>query len=251
MKCLEKEPGKRYPGARALGDDLRRFLAGEPILARRITTSERTLKWARRKTAIAALLGLLAVVSAFGLGGVIWEWREAVLARDTAEEETRRTKFQTDLAENRLKEAIKSRAEEKKQTDLAERRLREALSAQAAAQLARQDAERASDRAKAESELAGQRLYDVRMNFVERYWEDNNIKRFQQTMADQLLEKDGPNDRRGFRMVLLATKVRLGTRYPGLAARRGARTGVQPGRNAPRDRQQGRDGKSIGNPDRG
>jgi WD40 repeat protein len=85
LKGLEKETGKRYPTAAALADDLGRFLAGAPILARPVTRFERAVKWARRKPAIAALLGLVALVAALGLGGVLWEWRAALVARHDAE----------------------------------------------------------------------------------------------------------------------------------------------------------------------
>ena len=70
LKCLEKEPGRRYASAAALAADLRRFLAGEPIAARPVTRLERVAKWARRKPTLAAAytLGLLAVLLG-GLGG--------------------------------------------------------------------------------------------------------------------------------------------------------------------------------------
>jgi tRNA A-37 threonylcarbamoyl transferase component Bud32 len=58
LKCLEKDPGRRYANAAALAEDLRRFLAGEPILARPTPWWERTLKWARRRPTAAALLGV-------------------------------------------------------------------------------------------------------------------------------------------------------------------------------------------------
>ena len=85
-----KGPAQRYGTAAALGEDLRRYLAGEPILSRPVTGFERAVKWARRRPAIAALLGLVALVTALGLGGVLWQWREAVLARDLAERATER-----------------------------------------------------------------------------------------------------------------------------------------------------------------
>src|SRR5207248_2359362 len=71
LKCLHKEPGQRYPCAAELADDLRRFLEGEPIRARRPTVRERLARWKRRRPATAALLAAclsLAVVT--GLAGL-------------------------------------------------------------------------------------------------------------------------------------------------------------------------------------
>jgi tRNA A-37 threonylcarbamoyl transferase component Bud32 len=56
LKCLQKSPAQRFESARALAEDLRRFLANEPILARPVTRLERLAKWARRRPAIAGLL---------------------------------------------------------------------------------------------------------------------------------------------------------------------------------------------------
>ncbi len=74
LKCLAKEPARRYAGAADLADDLRRFLAGEPIRARPVGRLEKALKWVRRRPALAALwaVGLLAVV----LGGAAALWLE-------------------------------------------------------------------------------------------------------------------------------------------------------------------------------
>jgi tetratricopeptide (TPR) repeat protein len=67
LKCLEKEPRRRYASAERLADDLERFEAGKPILARRVRPWERAWKWARRKPAAAALI----LVSLLSTGALI------------------------------------------------------------------------------------------------------------------------------------------------------------------------------------
>ncbi len=81
LKCLDKAPERRYAGAALLGDDLRRYLAGEPILARPTSARERVLKWARRRPAIAGLIAAVALVSLVGVIGITWQWRAAVTAQ--------------------------------------------------------------------------------------------------------------------------------------------------------------------------
>ena len=53
LKCLEREPRKRYDTAKALTDDLRHWLNGEPIHARAITRAARAWRWCRRSPVIA------------------------------------------------------------------------------------------------------------------------------------------------------------------------------------------------------
>jgi WD40 repeat protein len=93
LKCLAKEPARRYASALALADDLRRFLAGEPVRARPVGPLGRAAKWARRRPAVAALLAALVLVSAAGAALVSWKWAEAVrqkgLAEESAEAEAR------------------------------------------------------------------------------------------------------------------------------------------------------------------
>lgn len=62
LKCLEKQPKKRYASASELADDLERFLEGKPIRARPIGKLERTIKWAKRQPWQAAVVGLAAAI---------------------------------------------------------------------------------------------------------------------------------------------------------------------------------------------
>jgi WD40 repeat protein len=68
LKCLEKEPARRYATAAALAEDLRRFLAGEPVQARRAGRLERAVKWARRRPAAAGLVAAALVVAGLAAG---------------------------------------------------------------------------------------------------------------------------------------------------------------------------------------
>ena len=63
LKCLEKEPGRRYDSALALADDLQRFLGGQPVTARRTGVLGRAWKWIRRHPQGAALIAALAVLA--------------------------------------------------------------------------------------------------------------------------------------------------------------------------------------------
>lgn len=74
LKCLHKEPWKRYPTAEALADELNRFLDGEPIQARPVGAPERVIKWARRRPSLAALVVLALVGLLGGFALVCWEW---------------------------------------------------------------------------------------------------------------------------------------------------------------------------------
>ena len=86
LKCLQKVPEKRYDSATAVAEDLRRFLGGEPIVARPVPIWERAWRWCRRYPAPAALTAAVVLVAALGLAGILWQWDVAVKARNEAVE---------------------------------------------------------------------------------------------------------------------------------------------------------------------
>ena len=80
LKCLQKEPARRYASADALAADLRRYLQGEPIVARRVGRIERMLKWSKRnRWQTAFLLALLLGVIVSG-----WQAFRARMAENAA-----------------------------------------------------------------------------------------------------------------------------------------------------------------------
>lgn len=64
LKCLEKDPGRRYVSAAAVAEELRRVLQGQPVLARPISRIERASRWGKRNPVVASLLATAAVLLA-------------------------------------------------------------------------------------------------------------------------------------------------------------------------------------------
>jgi eukaryotic-like serine/threonine-protein kinase len=77
LKCLEKEPARRYQTAEELANELGRILSDEPIQARPVTGFEHAWRWCRRKPALASLSAALFLVFILGFGGTVWQWRQA------------------------------------------------------------------------------------------------------------------------------------------------------------------------------
>jgi serine/threonine-protein kinase len=81
LKCLEKDPARRYDSAQALADDLRRFLDGEPVRARQIGPVQRLQRRIRKHPAVSALV-TGSVLAALVLGG--WGLRATLRAKAQA-----------------------------------------------------------------------------------------------------------------------------------------------------------------------
>src|SRR5207244_1256786 len=78
LKCLEKEPPKRYGSAEALAEDLERWLADEPIRARPTGRVERLWRWSRRNPLVASLSAVVLLVALGGFFGVLGQWQVAL-----------------------------------------------------------------------------------------------------------------------------------------------------------------------------
>ena len=77
LKCLEKEPARRYQTAQELADELGRFLHNEPIHARPVSRPEKVWRWCRRNPVVATLTITVALVFLSGFAGVLWQLRRA------------------------------------------------------------------------------------------------------------------------------------------------------------------------------
>jgi serine/threonine protein kinase/WD40 repeat protein len=84
LKCLEKEPSRRYGSAQELAEELERFLNDRHILARPAGPPEKLWRWCRRRPALAALVAALHLVGGAGLTGILWQWDRAERAAQDA-----------------------------------------------------------------------------------------------------------------------------------------------------------------------
>jgi WD40 repeat protein len=161
-QCLQKDPKKRYGSAEALAEDLRRFGAGEPVAARPVGAVGRTLRWARRRPAVAALTVLSLLVTLVGFTMVLWQWRRASVEWYRAED---------------ARQEAAERAEAETQARLEkEQALQDKEQALHSADQRRLEAENALGEARRSD-------YFTHVAFAEREWERNNLVR-----AEELLD---------------------------------------------------------------
>jgi hypothetical protein len=161
LKCLQKEPKKRYATAADLADDLRRFIANEPIQARPVGRWERAVKWARRRPAVAGLLvALVLAVLGLAIGGTWF---------------TLRLQHALGVAEDERDKAVQAQgAADASAED--ERKARE--QAQAAQKHAEEEKHRADASAEAEriaKEKAQCLVYARQIALAQSYWREGNV----------------------------------------------------------------------------
>ncbi len=156
LKCLEKEPHKRYPSASALAEDLRRFREGEPIVARPVGAVERGVKWVKRRPASAALIGLALLSTTGAFAGVLWDLQRV-------EEQRQKAESRRGEAERSAAAATAAEKEAKEQGEQAKRNETKARAAQ-------HDAEKAQKAERERSEELRLALYSSNLSAAEREW---------------------------------------------------------------------------------
>jgi WD40 repeat protein len=157
LKCLHKEPHRRYADAGQLADELRRHLAGEPLRhTRRVGQAERLVRWCRRYPWFAGLWAALAAVFLAGFVLVTWKWLDA-------EAEKEQKEYQREQAESARKKAAENAESER---------------------LARLDAQRATAKATSAWQQEQEAAYLRGVVLADREWHADNVGRCLQLLND-------------------------------------------------------------------
>jgi WD40 repeat protein/tRNA A-37 threonylcarbamoyl transferase component Bud32 len=156
LKCLHKEPARRYATAADLADDLRRFTAGEPIHARPASAWERGWRWAKRRPAAAAVAAVSVAAAGLLVGTLL-------------------------VSNRRITDAFETTRGEQRKTALALQRETEALEAKTAALNAVQ-----AEKQQTQQALERERLtsYVHRISLAHREWLASNVGRAEQILGE-------------------------------------------------------------------
>ncbi len=186
LKCLDKDPQRRYSSAEELAKDVERWLVGEPIQARRAGRGERLVKWSKRRPAAAAALAI--AVASFAvlltLAGFLWQNAEARAAAVRSLDEA---KLKIADADGELEE--KDHALQAKNNEIKDKG-QELERLQKLAREAGTLAEKARERGDGI-------LYDADMQFAHAAWHIDDVSGMLRILEDHR-PKAGQPDRRGF-----------------------------------------------------
>ncbi len=163
LKCLEKDPDRRYASAGQLAADLRRFLANEPIRARPIGANARAWRWCKRNPAV-AVLGSAAVI--FLAVGAVISLYFAVVAEQRATESQQnlvQTEIQSRRADEKAAEAVRAAGDLRKEIGRREKW-----------------------------------LYVAQMRLARQAWEDGNVLQLKEILESQRPEHTTVGDLRNF-----------------------------------------------------
>jgi serine/threonine protein kinase len=111
LKCLEKEPGRRYSSAAALGEDLGRYLAGEPIRARPVSSLGRSWRWGRRHPVESVLAASVVAALVAGTAMSTWQAVRAIQARNETQQAYKQARANEAKAKEQEAQARRSAAE--------------------------------------------------------------------------------------------------------------------------------------------
>jgi WD40 repeat protein/tRNA A-37 threonylcarbamoyl transferase component Bud32 len=113
LKCLEKNPARRYASAEALADELARWIGGHAIRSRPVGPAGRTARWAQRNPTAAVLLVAVILVAVAGVAGVVWKWDEASTNAARAQDNALRATAAAHDASAMAAEATRAAAKER------------------------------------------------------------------------------------------------------------------------------------------
>lgn len=170
LKCLQKDPRRRYVSAKALAEDLQHYLNGEPIMARPVGRTERLWRWCKRSPTVASLLLLLFVVLVSGVAVSCYFAAQAIQRAETAQQEKERANRKSGEAARRAEAESRANANLK-------RAVKEVDAQRQVAETARRTMAVEKENAERQRELAEVRFYAIQLSQAQQKWRNGNAVR--------------------------------------------------------------------------